>query len=112
MAGRSGGVHNAEMRGSHPESWTDVVHTGPGTLAGRYLRSFWQPIYRSEDLPAGRAKPIRIMGDEFTLYRGEPPPSLAGNAPPPQSSPARGGGGAIPLPAVAGGSTTPSPLTG
>jgi hypothetical protein len=22
----------------------DFVHTGPGTLAGRYLRRHWQPI--------------------------------------------------------------------
>ncbi len=49
----------------------DFVHTGPGTLAGRYLRMFWQPVYRAEDLGAGRAVPIRIMGENFTLYRGE-----------------------------------------
>jgi hypothetical protein len=23
----------------------DFVHTGPETLAGRYLRMFWQPVY-------------------------------------------------------------------
>lgn len=49
----------------------DLVHTGPGTLAGRYLRLFWHPVYRSEDLPAGRARPLKIMSEEFTLYRGE-----------------------------------------
>ena len=32
--------------------WEDYVHTGPGTLAGRYLRRFWHPVYRSLDLPA------------------------------------------------------------
>ena len=51
--------------------YADLVHTGPGTLAGRYLRSFWQPVYRGEDLASGRIVPIRIMGEEFTLYRGE-----------------------------------------
>ncbi len=25
----------------------DFVHTGPGTLAGRYLRMFWHPVYVS-----------------------------------------------------------------
>ncbi|MEA2641804.1 MAG: hypothetical protein QOF51_3198, partial [Chloroflexota bacterium] len=25
--------------------WTDFVHTGPGSLAGRFLRSFWQPVF-------------------------------------------------------------------
>lgn len=49
----------------------DLVHTDPGTLGGRYMRRFWQPVYRGEDLPAGQAKPVRIMGFDFTLYRGE-----------------------------------------
>src|SRR5229473_2369209 len=49
----------------------DFARTGPGTLAGRYLRRFWQPIQRAEDLPRGHAKPIRIMSEDFTLYRGE-----------------------------------------
>jgi 5,5'-dehydrodivanillate O-demethylase len=49
----------------------DFVHTGPGTLAGRYLRMFWQPICCSYELAAGQALPIRIMGDDFTLYRGD-----------------------------------------
>ena len=49
----------------------DYVRTGPGTLAGRYLRMFWQPVYRAEDLAPGQAVPIRIMSEDFTLYRGE-----------------------------------------
>ncbi len=48
----------------------DFVHTGPETLAGRYMRMFWQPVYRSGDLAAGRAVPLRIMNEDFTLYRG------------------------------------------
>ncbi|MGH7767988.1 MAG: Rieske 2Fe-2S domain-containing protein [Candidatus Binatia bacterium] len=51
--------------------YSDFVHTGPGTIAGRYLRHFWQPVSRSEDLPKGEAAPIRIMSEDFTLYRGE-----------------------------------------
>jgi 5,5'-dehydrodivanillate O-demethylase oxygenase subunit len=49
----------------------DFVHTGPGTIAGRYLRRFWQPIYLSRDLAKGKAVPIRVMSEGFTLYRGE-----------------------------------------
>jgi 5,5'-dehydrodivanillate O-demethylase len=49
----------------------DVFHTGSGTLAGRYLRRFWQPVYRARDLRPGQAVPIRIMSEDFTLYRGE-----------------------------------------
>ncbi|HEY3116938.1 MAG TPA: aromatic ring-hydroxylating dioxygenase subunit alpha [Chloroflexota bacterium] len=51
--------------------WLDFVHTGPGTLAGRWLRTFWQPVYRSQDLAPGRSMPIRIMNEDLTLYRGE-----------------------------------------
>ena len=57
--------------GGYAMDGSDFVHTGPGTLAGRYMRMFWQPVYRSEDLAPGRAKPIRIMSEELTLYRGE-----------------------------------------
>ena len=49
----------------------DFVHTGPGTLAGRYLRRFWQPIYVSEELPTGKIVPIKILGEELALYRGQ-----------------------------------------
>jgi len=52
-------------------TYADFLKTGPDTLAGRYLRKFWQPVARSKDLPPGRAKPIRIMSEDFTLYRGE-----------------------------------------
>lgn len=53
------------------EDYTDFVHTGPATLAGRFLRMFWQPIYRAGDLAAGQTVPIKIMNEDFTLYRGE-----------------------------------------
>jgi 5,5'-dehydrodivanillate O-demethylase oxygenase subunit len=49
----------------------EFAYTGPGTLAGRYLRRFWHPIYHAADLPAGQAKPVRVMSEDFTLYRGE-----------------------------------------
>lgn len=51
--------------------FTDFVHTGPGTPAGRFMRSFWQPVYVAKDLQSGVAKPIKIMNEDFTLYRGE-----------------------------------------
>ena len=53
------------------DSKLEFGRTGPGTLAGRYLRQFWQPVFNSDELPAGRAKPIRIMSEDFTLYRGQ-----------------------------------------
>ena len=52
-------------------NFMDFYYTGPGTLAGRYMRKFWHPVLRAEDLKPGWAKPIKILGEEFTLYRGE-----------------------------------------
>ena len=51
--------------------FADLVHTGPQTLAGRFLRRFWHPVCCSYELEAGRALPIRIMSENLTLYRGE-----------------------------------------
>lgn len=45
--------------------------TGPGTPGGRYLRLFWQPVLRTADIAPGELKPIRIMGENYTLYRGD-----------------------------------------
>jgi 5,5'-dehydrodivanillate O-demethylase len=49
----------------------DFVHSGPKSIAGRYLRRFWQPVCCSYELQVGQALPIRIMDEDFTLYRGE-----------------------------------------
>ena len=31
----------------------------------------WQPVARAQDLPAGRAVPVKLMGEQFTAYRSE-----------------------------------------
>ena len=49
----------------------DLVHVGPGTVCGDYLRTFWHPVLIADSLEAGRAKPMRVLGENFTLYRGE-----------------------------------------
>lgn len=49
----------------------DFAHIGPGTPAGRWLRRFWQPIYVAARLEPGWAKRVQVMGEYFTLYRGE-----------------------------------------
>jgi 5,5'-dehydrodivanillate O-demethylase oxygenase subunit len=61
----------ADMPQKPSTNYDKIVRTGPGTIAGRYMRSFWQPVARTEDIPAGRAKPLRVMSEDFTLYRGE-----------------------------------------
>jgi 5,5'-dehydrodivanillate O-demethylase oxygenase subunit len=52
-------------------SYEDLVSTRPGSLAGNFMRRFWHPIHRAEELRPGEAKPIEIMSERFTLYRGE-----------------------------------------
>jgi 5,5'-dehydrodivanillate O-demethylase oxygenase subunit len=49
----------------------DITATRPGTAGGKFMRQFWMAVHRSEDLAPGHAKPIRIMSEDYTLYRGE-----------------------------------------
>jgi 5,5'-dehydrodivanillate O-demethylase oxygenase subunit len=49
----------------------DIATTRPGTPGGIFARQFWHAVYRSEDLPMGHAKPIRIMSEDYALYRGQ-----------------------------------------
>jgi len=51
--------------------YSEYAYTGPDTLAGRYLRRFWHPIFHSDELQPGHAKPIKLLGEDFTLFRGE-----------------------------------------
>ncbi len=48
----------------------DITSTKPGTPGGIFMRQFWHPVCRSVDLDPGRAKPIRIMSEDYTLFRG------------------------------------------
>lgn len=50
--------------------YRDFLRTGPDTIAGRYLRSFWQPVFRSQDVKIGEAKPVKVFSEEFAIYRG------------------------------------------
>jgi 5,5'-dehydrodivanillate O-demethylase oxygenase subunit len=54
-----------------PSKYSDFAHTGPGTLAGRFIRHFWQPVYVGADLKIGHPVRIQILNEYFTLYRGE-----------------------------------------
>ena len=51
-------------------TFVSVEKTGPGTLAGRYLRTFWQPVLHSHELKINQARPLRILGQDLTIYRG------------------------------------------
>ncbi|MSQ51116.1 MAG: hypothetical protein EXR28_04435 [Betaproteobacteria bacterium] len=49
----------------------DYASTQSGTLAGRYMRMFWQPVYLVDQIKPLDAKPLRIMSEDFTIFRGE-----------------------------------------
>ena len=51
--------------------YADFAHTGPGSVAGDFLRQFWQPVRVSETLPRKRAVSVRIIGRNYTVFRGE-----------------------------------------
>jgi 5,5'-dehydrodivanillate O-demethylase oxygenase subunit len=48
----------------------DIATTRAGTPGGTFMRQFWLAVERADDLAPGRAKPLRIMSENYTLYRG------------------------------------------
>src|SRR6185295_2520956 len=61
------------MQGNDPmaERLALLTQTGPETDMGRLLRLFWQPVATSHSIKSGAARPLRVMGEDLTLYRGE-----------------------------------------
>jgi 5,5'-dehydrodivanillate O-demethylase len=53
------------------EAFRLLTETSAGTPMGTLLRSFWQPIALSRSLAKGAARPVKVMGEELTLFRGE-----------------------------------------
>ncbi len=49
----------------------DLHCTSADTLMGRLLRQFWHPVALSRDLNAGSARPVRVLSEDLTLYRGK-----------------------------------------
>ncbi len=66
---KNAATKNASKRAARADA-IDLATTEPGTPGGIFMRQFWHAVHRSEDLAAGQAKPIRIMGENYALYRG------------------------------------------
>ncbi len=64
-------IEKDAAHGSEHLDSANIERTGPGTLAGRYMRMFWQPIFVASNLLQGRPQPVRVMNESYTLYRGE-----------------------------------------
>lgn len=48
-----------------------LAQTMPNTPMGQLLRKFWHPVTSSKNVPSGTAKPIRMLSEDLTVYRGE-----------------------------------------
>jgi 5,5'-dehydrodivanillate O-demethylase len=48
----------------------DIATTRPGTPGGTFMRQFWLAVERADDLLPGHTRPIRIAGEDYTLFRG------------------------------------------
>jgi len=48
-----------------------LTQTTRNTEMGRLLRQFWHPVALSKDVANGGAIPVKVLGEELTLYRGE-----------------------------------------
>jgi 5,5'-dehydrodivanillate O-demethylase len=47
-----------------------LTQTGRGTEMGTLLRTFWHPIAVARAIAPGTAKPVCVLGEDLTLYRG------------------------------------------
>jgi phenylpropionate dioxygenase-like ring-hydroxylating dioxygenase large terminal subunit len=50
--------------------WEELVQSAPGTPMGTFLRRFWQPIGVSTDVDVGCAATVKVLNENYTLYRG------------------------------------------
>jgi 5,5'-dehydrodivanillate O-demethylase len=55
---------------SNAERLAVLPECGPTTDMGRLLRRFWQPVAVAAKLGAGKARALRVLGEDLTLYRG------------------------------------------
>jgi 5,5'-dehydrodivanillate O-demethylase len=64
-------ANDADDARAMPLESTPFESTNANSLAGRYLRQFWHPVFVSREVTSARAMPLRIMGEGLVLYRGE-----------------------------------------
>lgn len=48
-----------------------LPQTSRGTPMGTLLRKFWHPVALSREVAKGATLPVRVMGEDLALYRGE-----------------------------------------
>ena len=51
-----------------PKEDEELLHVGPGTPGGEYVRRFWQPVAYAEELQDLPLR-IRILGEDLVVFR-------------------------------------------
>ncbi|HSV81646.1 MAG TPA: Rieske 2Fe-2S domain-containing protein [Ramlibacter sp.] len=55
---------------SRADRLRELAQTSPGTPMGTLLRKFWHPLALSRSVEPGKARPVRLLGEDLALYRG------------------------------------------
>ncbi len=53
------------------EKLGQLAETSAGTPMGQLLRKFWHPIALSRSVAPGKAREVRLLGEDLALYRGQ-----------------------------------------
>lgn len=54
-----------------PEEYERLTHVGPGAPMGDLLRRYWHPIAATAELEADPVRPVRVLGEDLTLFRSD-----------------------------------------
>lgn len=52
-----------------PEEQETLTRVGPGTPMGELLRHYWFPVAASSELAPGKARAVRLLGEDLVLFR-------------------------------------------
>jgi nitrite reductase/ring-hydroxylating ferredoxin subunit len=64
-----GSMENGHL--TRQELLRQLTQTAAGTPMGTLLRSFWQPVAPADSVEPGKARALRVLSEDLTLYRGE-----------------------------------------
>ncbi len=48
-----------------------LTQVGPGTPMGEVMRCYWWPVSFSQDLKTGHTKAVRLLGQNFVLFKDQ-----------------------------------------
>ena len=61
----------SDRRQRRGERLRALTESSPATDMGKLLRTFWQPVAIGESIAAGAKRPVRVLGENLMLYRGQ-----------------------------------------